>query len=545
MVGGTALMTKGSDRSAADDPALSQSAPQFAGAPPPAAFNLTHYAIGRTAAAAPDRIALEVAATPDGDIAERLTFRELERSALKIGAALLSLGLEPGDRLLIKLPNTSTYALTFFGAIAVGLIPIPASDQLTASEVTFLLDDSGARAIVGAATEAASVTTDHDILLVTADDLAAAAAKAAPASYAATTANTPAYLIYTSGTTSKPKGVLHAHRAAWGRRPMYHGWYGLEPDDRVLHAGAFNWTYTLGTGLTDPWANGATALVYTGPKEPDVWPRLLNRLSATLFAAVPGLYRQMIKYAPNAVADLETLRHGLMAGEAPPPDLIPSWSQLTGRPIYEALGMSEISTYISTGPETASRTACAGRPQPGRSVAILSADAKSDTPLQRGEEGLLAVHRSDPGLMLGYWQRPDEEAQVFRGDWFVGGDLARMDHDGYVTHCGRANDVIKALGYRISPLEVEAALLGHPAIAEVACAELHVGDGVTILSAFYVCRPDAAQPTPSELDRFAETCLATYKRPRHWQAIDMLPRTANGKLQRARLKLVAAPGLQG
>ncbi len=123
--------------------------------------------------------------------------------------------------------------------------------------------------------------------------------------------------------------------------------------------------------------------------------------------------------------------------------------------------MSEISTYISTSPSVPRKPGTVGMPQPGRRIAILGLDNGTE-PLPAGEEGLLAVHRSDPGLMLGYWNRPQEEAEVYRGDWFVGGDIATMDDDGYVAHHGRANDLMKALGYRVSPLEVEAALLQHP-----------------------------------------------------------------------------------
>ncbi len=155
-------------------------------------------------------------------------------------------------------------------------------------------------------------------------------ARARAADYADTRADDPAFLIYTSGTTASPKGVLHAQRSAFGRRPMYQGWYGIGPGDRMLHAGAFNWTFTLGTGLTDPWANGATAIIYTGEKDPSLWPRLIAETGATLFAAVPGVYRQMLKYAKPAAADFGALRHGLMAGESPPPGLFEDWDARTG-----------------------------------------------------------------------------------------------------------------------------------------------------------------------------------------------------------------------
>src|SRR5690606_19057308 len=331
-----------------------------------------------------------------------------------------------------------------------------------------------------------------------------------------------------------PKGVLHGHRAAWGRRPMYQGWYGIRPSDRILHAGAFNWTYTLGTGLTDPWANGATAIIYTGPKDPSVWPRLIRSAEATIFAAVPTLFRQILRYAEVDRGTLGPLRHGLIAGETPPPGLFEEWQGRTGLELYEALGMSELSTYISSAPSVPRKPGVVGKPQPGRSVVILPVEGGT-TPLPPGEEGLLAAHRSDPGLMLGYWRRPDEEAEVFRGEWFIGGDLARMDEEGYVTHCGRANDIMKALGYRVAPQEVEAVLAEHPSIGEVACAEVQVRPDVSVIGAFVVLRPGAA-PNAEEIKRFAAERLAAYKCPREIIFLDALPRTANGKLRRGDLK---------
>jgi acyl-coenzyme A synthetase/AMP-(fatty) acid ligase len=357
--------------------------------------------------------------------------------------------------------------------------------------------------------------------------------------YAPTTEDDPAFLIYTSGTTAKPKGVLHAHRSAVGRRPMYEGWYGINADDRMLHAGAFNWTFTLGVGLTDPWANGATAIVCTGEKAPELWPRLIAATGATLFAAVPGVYRQILKYARPTPRSLGELRHGLMAGETPPPGLVEDWTGATGLPLYEALGMSEISTYISTGPSVPYRPGTVGKPQAGRRIAILPAEAGIE-PLPTGGEGLIAVHRSDPGLMLGYWKRPGEEAEVFRGDWFVGGDLGAIDADGYVTHLGRFNELMNAGGYRVSPLEIEAALAACPGIAEVACTEIRVRSDVSIVGAFVV-RHDRATIDAAAVKAFAAERLAAYKVPREIVFVDRLPRTANGKVQRKALASLSSP----
>ena len=311
---------------------------------------------------------------------------------------------------------------------------------------------------------------------------------------------------------------------------MYEGWYGLTSDDRMLHAGAFNWTYTIGVGLTDPWANGATTIVYTGEKQPELWPKLIAATEATIFASVPSLYRQILKYAQPTRADLGRLRHGLIAGEPPPPGLFEEWHTATGTHLYEAFGMSEMSTYISSSPIVPRKPGFIGRVQTGRSVAILPVDGGTE-PLPSGEEGLIAVHRSDPGLMLGYWQRPEEDAEVRRGEWFIGGDLGVMDVEGYLAHRGRANDIMKALGYRVAPQEVEAVLAQFPGVAEVACAEVHVRTDVSVIGAFVV--PVAGVTIDRDaLLTFASAHLATYKCPREVIVLDALPRTANGKLRR-------------
>jgi acyl-coenzyme A synthetase/AMP-(fatty) acid ligase len=159
--------------------------------------------------------------------------------------------------------------------------------------------------------------------------------------------------------------------------------------------------------------------------------------------------------------------------------------------------------------------------------------------LPAGHEGLIAVHRGDPGLMLGYWNRPDEEAQVYRGEWFIGGDIGIIDHDGYLTHLGRANDVMNAFGYRVSPQEVEAVLARFPGVGEVACTELRVRDDLSIIAAFIVPLAGTAIDTDA-VKAFAATRLASYKCPRDVFIVDYLPRTANGKIKRSALRPASA-----
>lgn len=504
----------------------------------PQHFNMAAYCLARAARDRPDHPALVIHAyLTDDTAAEVWTFAQLEDAVLRGAAALQALGaahgIAPGARVLIRLENTSAYAILYFAVIAAGYVAVAASSELTAREADFLLQDSGASLVALAAKLPRGDIPDH-VLVLSDVEVRGLFQHPERAAYAPTSPDDPAYLIYTSGTTAKPKGVVHAHRVALGRSPTYQGWYGITPDDRMLHAGAFNWTYTLGTGLIDPWANGVTSIVYTGEKHPGLWAPLIIKTGATLFAAVPSLFRQMLKYAGPGPVNVGRLRHGLIAGEGPPPGLFEDWYARTGTELYEALGMSEISTYLSTGPCTPRKPGTTGKPQPGRRVAILPLSEGCE-PLPPNEEGLLAVHRSDPGLMLGYWNRPVEQAEVMRGEWFVGGDTGVMDSEGYITHRGRANDIMKALGYRVAPQEVEAALAQHPDVAEVACAEVMVRADVSVIGAFIVPRDSAGPPSAEAIKAFAAERLAPYKCPREVVIVEALPRTPNGKLKRSAL----------
>ncbi|GLS43167.1 class I adenylate-forming enzyme family protein [Methylobacterium brachythecii] len=497
---------------------------------PPPRFNAARYCLAENARHRGDKAALVVVGEQE---VQRLSFAEADRAVRAIAGGLSRLGLEPGTRVMIRMGNEADYVLVYFGALAAGLVALPSSLQLTAAEAAFLMEDSGASAIVLG--EGAVINRDRlgERILLGPGEIAAMKAGEPAADYADSAADDPATLVYTSGTSGSPKGVLHAHRAIWGRRPMHAHWLGLTEHDVMLHAGAMNWTYTLGVGITDPWACGATAIVYNGPRDRGIWPALIAAHGATIFAAVPSVYRQILKYADLARHDLSRLRHGVTAGEALPADLLNAWTETTKKPLYEALGMSEISTYVSSGPTIPVRPGSPGKPQPGRRVAILPAEGEP-VPLRAGETGLLAVHRSEPGLMLGYWNRPDEEEAVLRGDWFTGGDLASLDADGYLWFHGRNDDLMNAMGYRVSPNEVEAALIEHPDVAEAGVAELAVRADLKVIAGFVVLAPGAAQD-PQALIAWCGERLAAYKTPREIRFLDALPRTVNGKVQRKRL----------
>lgn len=501
----------------------------------PSRFNAASHCLAVNARLRPDKDALRVVGG-DGRVT-RMTFSEVDRAVRGVAAGLSDLGLSPGARVMVRMGNDADYVLVYFGAIAAGLVALPSSPQLTPAEAAFLMEDSGAAVIAAGADCVLDPASVSGRIVIGPSEIAAMADGPTLLSYADTVADDPATLVYTSGTTSRPKGVLHAHRAVFARRPMHEHWQGLTESDVMLHAGTLNWTYTLGVGIADPWACGATAVLFNGPRDPARWPALIESEGATLFAAVPSLYRQILKYADLGAHNLNRLRHGLTAGEALTPELLAAWQHATGKPLYEALGMSEVSTYVSSGPTVPVRPGSQGKPQPGRRVAILPEEGEP-VPLPADEVGLLAVHRSEPGLMLGYWNRPDEEAAVMRGEWFAGGDRASLDADGYLWFHGRADDVMNAFGYRVSPHEVEAVLATHPGIAEVGVAEMSPRPGVSVIAGFVVLKPGEAADEACLIAWCAER-LAAYKCPRAIRFLDALPRTANGKVQRKRLVATA------
>ncbi len=508
----------------------------YRGLLPPRVFNLTEYCLRFCEERATFEALRVVHSAREGDF-QTWTYAAVKQAVLRVGRHLGEVyGLAVKDRVAIRLRNRSSYAFSFFGAVAAGFVPVPISPDLTERELAFILDDSEAAAIV------LDETLPHQPfnpgLTAIPEQAVLTAMIAGPeGQFRKTLANDPAFLVYTSGTTAAPKGVLHAHRSAWGRRPMYEGWYGVTPQDRMLHAGSFNWTFTLGTGLMDPWANGAAAVVYTGEKDPSVWVKLIDKHRISMFAAVPGVYRQILNRDSGQLRGLGCLRHGLSAGEALPNAVEGEWRERIGTPLFEALGQSELSTYISSAPSVPRKAGMAGRPQPGRCVRIL--DEGSLSPLPSGCEGLIAVHRSDPALMLGYANRPVEEAEVLRGDWFVGGDAGRADEDGYIAHLGRRNDFMNAGGFRVSPLEVEQELARHPLVAEVAAAQVTVREGVSIVAAFVVPREDGpVEGAAAQLSAHAAVTLAAYKRPKEYVFVQTLPRTSNGKVKRSELDAI-------
>ena len=435
---------------------------------------------------------------------------------------LLEAGIAPGQIVLMRLGNTVDFPIAYLGALAAGIVPVPTSSQLTERETAAMIADLSPAAVLRDG-HVACAPAAREIAL---DDLRAMR-ELPPAAFDMGDPNRLGYIVYTSGTSGRPRAVAHAHRAIWARQMMFDGWYGLTANDRLLHAGAFNWTYTLGTGLMDPWTAGATALIPEPGTDPARLPSLLRTSRATIFAAAPGVYRKFLK--SGGKLDLPDLRHGLSAGEKLSRDLHAEWQAATGKGLYEAFGMSECSTFISSSPSHPARGDALGLPQKGRRVAILGEDG----PVPQGEEGTIAIRADDPGLMLGYLNAPEETAARRQGDWFLTGDMGAMAVDGQITYLGRADDMMNPGGYRVSPLEVEAALSAFPGLTQVGVTEVEVKADTRIIAAFYT----APRPlNETALKAFAAANLARYKQPRAYIHLPELPTGANGKLLRRALR---------
>ncbi len=502
------------------------------GLPPavPPRFNLAAHVLAGMARR-PGHVALEILA-PDGTV-RRWRHGEIV-AAIEAADAFFRRRLSPGSRVLLRLGNSVRFPIAFLGAIRAGMVPVPLSAQLTACEVGTVADDiAPALALV----DPDLPLPQLEVPVLPEDELPTESECRHPP--APTAADAPAYIVFTSGSTGRPRAVVHAHRAILARQMMHRDWYDLRPNDRLLHAGAFNWTFTLGTGLMDPWSVGATALIPAPGTPPDALALLAGRGGATILAAVPGIYRKMLK-EPRPIP---SLRHGLAAGESLLPTLRNAWRETTGTDIHEALGMSEISTFISGSPARPAPRAAVGFAQRGRRVAILDPDTPSRI-LPRGEVGMLAVSRRDPGLFLGYLGAESETRIRFHAEWFLTGDLASLDETGAFRHHGRADDMMNAGGYRVFPREVEEALATHPGIAEVAVTDIEVKPGVRIIAAFCVPKEGTA-PGRDEIVAIASKRLAVYKRPRRVVFLDALPRSANGKIDRRRLATLGRRGTAG
>lgn len=481
----------------------------------------------------------------------QINFEDLSNRTHQFAQVLRNHDIAEEERVLIRLPNCLDYPVAFLGAMKRGAISVPTSTLLTVEEVLYLAQDSAAQVLVidkvmwPQLREQIDQCPDLRLVLLSGPgdcgpvqdglqvmDLAASLAAItdwAPACQ--TRADDPAYLVYTSGTTGYPKGVLHAHRALIGRTPASQYWFDFASgqQDRILHSGKFNWTYVLGSGLMDPLYLGKTVIVHEGKNDATLWPRLIAKHMATIFIGVPTIYRQVLQKTDFTGKDVPSLRHCMSAGEHLSDEVLSLWHQRFGMDIYEAVGMSEFSYYLCETKSRPIRPGSAGFPQPGHAIELL--DPETLQPVVNGQEGMICVPENDPGLFLYYWNLPEETAKLKRDGWFLTGDFARYDDDGYVWFLGRKDDIIKSFGYRVSPYEIERVFKSHPAVSDCAAVgEMIEKDKVLVVA--YVLLDNSYSIAPEELLAFGRKHLAAYKAPKIIYIARDFPRTKNGKVLR-------------
>ena len=480
----------------------------------------------------------------------QITFEQLAKRTDQFAQLLRNLQVNVGERVLIRLPNCLDYPTAFLGTMKRGAISVPTSTLLTAEEVAYLARDSNAAVLV---TDKAAwpalqdhlsglPNLKHVFLSGTGEiakhatlnvcDLAAELSAIETCSGThPTAAEDPAYLVYTSGTTGYPKGVLHAHRALIGREPAAKYWFNFSDNlqDRIMHSGKFNWTYVLGTGLMDPLYLGKTVIVHEGKNDADLWTRLIAKHSATIFVGVPTIYRQIIQKSSAQQADVTSLRHCMSAGEHLSDEVLQQWRARFGQDIYEAVGMSEFSYYLSQSTFRPIRAGSAGFPQPGHAIKLLNPETLEE--VEQGEEGMICVPDNDPGLFLRYWNLDEETAKYKHDGWFFTGDYARYDEDGYIWFLGRKDDIIKSFGYRVSPYEIERVYKSHPAVADCAAVGEELEKDKLLVVTYVILQPNL-EVTADELLAFGKQHLAAYKTPKTVYLTKDFPRTKNGKILR-------------
>lgn len=525
----------------------------------------THFNIGEacTDAHLNTAIAEHIAMIVEDDTlgTSQVTFAELAKYTDQFAHLLQSLAVATGERVLIRLPNSLDYPIAFLGAMKSGAIAVPTSTLLTAEEVAYLAKDSGASVLVTdkAAWENLSEQLNDKtqlpnlktVFLTGAGDIKPHAyltlidlpktLAGLPCVYEKplSLAADPAYLVYTSGTTGYPKGVLHAHRALLGRKPASQYWFDFARDgqdhtvnaipDRIMHSGKFNWTYVLGSGLMDPLYLGKTVIVHEGKNDADLWTRLIAKHQATVFVGVPTIYRQIIQKSSATQSDVPSLRHCMSAGEHLSDEVLQQWRARFGVDIYEAVGMSEFSYYLSQSIYRPIRAGSAGFPQPGHAIELLNPDTHEAVAM--GEEGMICVPDTDPGLFLRYWNLDEETAKYKHDGYFFTGDYARYDEEGYIWFLGRKDDIIKSFGYRVSPYEIERVYKSHPAVADCAAVAETLEQDKVLVVVYVILQPNSIA-TADDLLHFGKAHLAAYKAPKTVYLTQDFPRTKNGKILR-------------
>lgn len=492
-----------------------------------------------------DRLALIW--TDDAADERRFTYVEISRRSKQVAALLARHGVGKGERVLIMLPRRPEWQIAMVGCLRLGAVPVPCITMLTAADVAYRIDHADAQAVVTTADNIHKMPAERPFKARLSvggaaegwlDFDAAAAAETADFAAPEIAAEDPAILYYTSGSTAEPKGVMHAARGLYTWRVSAWYWLTLGDGDVIWCTADTGWSKAGTSILFGPWSCGSTVLFYDGPFDAAKRLELLERYRVTVFCAAATELRQLIN-EDFAGRDLAALRLTVSAGESVNPEIVSRWSALTGGLLLDGYGQTETLMTVMNYPSMPVKPGSMGRPLPGTEMAIID---DADRIAGPGETGRLALRRPNPQMMLGYWQTAELTAAAHLTidgvEWFITGDTATIDADGYIFYAGRADDVINSAGYRIGPMEVENALMEHAAVRECAAAASPDAERGEVVKAFIILNNGfvGSDALTSELQVFAKSVTAPYKYPRKIEYVEALPKTVTGKIQRRKLR---------
>jgi acyl-coenzyme A synthetase/AMP-(fatty) acid ligase len=503
----------------------------------PARFNFTRDVIESLAASDSRK---GVAYVDTEGIVDRRTFADVAKDAAR-WAHLLRTRLDRGDRVLVVLGKVPAWHGAMLGALKGGLVAVPCSDMLRARDLAHRVRDSGARLVVADRSgedevEEMANQVEGGVTVIYLDEALSELQRYVPrAPTEETTAGESALILYTSGTTKEPKGVVHTHAYTWAQRAQAGHWLDAHEQDVVWCTAGTGWAKSIWNVLLGPWSHGAEVVVHEGAFDAEQRLSLLERLGVTVLCQAPTEYRMMAKLDALGKAHLPRLRHAVSAGEPLNPEVIERFQDVLGLTIHDGYGQTENSLLVANAPGAPVRPGSMGLPTPGHDVEVIDESGHICPP---GVEGEIALIGKPPTLFAGYWNNRDETNAMFRDGWYLTGDRATRDEEGYLWFVGRGDDVILSAAYRIGPFEVESALLEHPAVAESAVVGVPHAERGQIVKAFVVLRPghEADGVLATELQDHVKAITAPYKYPRAIEFVDELPKTASGKIRRSELR---------
>ena len=470
------------------------------------------------------------------------TFGDLARLSDRMANVFAGLGLRPGDRVAVVLPQGPACAIAHLGAYKAGLVAVPLATRFGIDALRYRLEDSGARAAVTdreTVDRVQSPKLEHILLAEQLEQLLASAGTRFAA--VDSRADDPVLLIYTSGTSGPPKGVLHAHRVLVGQAPGFRLAHELlpRPGDLMWTPADWAWVGGLVNTLLLAWAHGVPTVSAPRRTFDPEWALDLMAREGVRNTFLPTTALRMLR--GHRVPHRLRLRSLMSGGEAQEPELAEATLAAFGLPTNEAYGQTEADFLVGHCSSLwAARPGTMGLPVPGHEVALQDDDGR---PVAVGDVGEVVVRGPDPTFLLEYWRRLEATAAKFRGEWLRTGDLARRDADGYLWFESRADDVIKSAGYRIGPGEIEECLLRHPAVAGAAVVGAPDPVRGQVVKAFVQLRPGLAGSPglESELREHVKARLASYQQPRLVEFLSQLPLTTSGKVDRARLRAGGTP----